>query len=129
MNRVNWIQVLVVGGVALLIFILGLAFLPVLFGGRGYGWMGSDMMGGWSPWCGTSRYFGGGMMGFGLFFTLLLWLIPLGLLALVLGGGLWLIRNLSRATVPSAPVVRTCADCGQPVQPDWQHCPHCGTAL
>lgn len=51
MSRINWAQVLVFGAVVLVVFILGITFLPFVFGG--WGMMGrGGMMGGWCPWCG-----------------------------------------------------------------------------
>ena len=90
-NVTLWI---VIGAVVL--FTLGLfsgMFLP--FGGtnfapgygcangcNGYGMMG--MMGGW------------GMSPFGMFGMLFMWLIPLGVLALIVGGIFWLVRTLTQ---------------------------------
>ena len=130
MSRINWTQVLVFGAVVLVVFILGITFLSLIFGG--WGMMGSGgMMGGWCPWCGgTGRLGGGGLMGglFGLIFSLLALLIPIGLLGLLIVGGVWLVRNVGRATAPPAPA-KTCPGCQQPVQADWQNCPYCGEEL
>jgi hypothetical protein len=128
MNRINWTQVLVFGLVVLVVFLVGVSLLPVLFGG-GYSGMGPGMMGrggmpalspvegmgGWCPWCGgTGRFGGGGLMGgfFGLLFMFLGLLIPVGLLALLIVGGVWLVRNMSGTTTPSAPA-KTCPDCAR----------------
>lgn len=97
-NITLWI---VIGAVAL--FVLGLfggMFLP--FGGSnaalGYGcatgWNGyGGMMGyrGFAPMMG-----GWGMMPFGFFGMLFIWLIPLGVLALIVGGIFWIVRNLTQ---------------------------------
>jgi hypothetical protein len=143
MNRMNWTQVLVFGLVVLVVFLVGVSLLPMLFGGyqgMGPGMMGRggmpalspvEGMGGWCPWCrGTGRFGGGGLMGgfFGLLFMFLGLLIPVGLLALLIVGGVWLVRNISGTTTPSAPA-KTCPDCGRPVEPDWQICPYCGASL
>ena len=136
MGRINWTQVLVFGLVALVVFFVGVSLLSVFFGG-GYWGMGPGMMGrggmrgGWCPWCGgTGQFGGGGLLGglFGLLFTLLGLLIPLGLLGLLILGGVWLVRSIggTTAAVPPSP---TCSHCGRPVQADWQHCPHCGEEL
>ena len=124
MSRINWTQVLVFGAVVLVVFVLGITFLSVVFGG--WGMMGGGgMMGGWCPWCGgTGRLGGGGLMGglFGLIFGLLALLIPIGLLGLLIVGGVWLVRNVGRATAGATKVVvtpapaKTCPGCGQPVQ-------------
>jgi hypothetical protein len=125
--------VLVFGLVVLLVFLVGVSLLPMLFGG-GYWGVGPGMMGrggmpalspvegmgGWCPWCGgTGRFGGGGLMGglFGLLFMFLGLLIPVGLLALLIVGGIWLVRNVSGTTTLSAPA-KTCPDCGRPVEPD-----------
>jgi hypothetical protein len=136
MNRINWTQVLVFGLVVLVVFLVGVSLLPMLFGG-GYSGMGpgmmgrGGMMGGWCPWCGgTGRFGGGGLLGglFGVLFMFLGLLIPVGLLALLIVGGVWLVRNMSGTTTPSAPA-ETCPDCGRPVEPDWQSCPYRGASL
>lgn len=79
---------------AIALFVLGLfggMFLP--FGGNNFafgygcanGWNGyGNMMGGW------------GMMPFGFFGMLFMWLIPLGVLALIVGGIFWLVRSLTQ---------------------------------
>lgn len=130
MSRINWTQVLVFGAVVLVVFILGITFLPFVFGG--WGMMGrGGMMGGWCPWCGgMGRFGGGGLMGgvFGLLFMLLGLLIPIGLLGLLILGGVWLVRNIGGATGPSA-LAQTCPACGRPSEPDWQNCPYCGEEL
>ena len=130
MSRINWTQVLVFGAVVLVVFVLGITLLSVVFGG--WGMMGGGgMMGGWWPWWGeTGRFGGGGLLGglFGLIFTLLGLLIPIGLLGLLIVGGVWLVRNVGRATALPAPA-KTCPGCGRPTEPDWQNCPYCGEEL
>jgi len=137
MNRINWTQVLVFGLVVLVVLLLGLSLLPMFFGG--WGMMGrGGMLGGWCPWCGgTGRFGGGGLMGglFGLIFSLLALLIPIGLLGLLIVGGVWLVRNVGRATAGAKKAVvmpapaKTCPSCGRPTEPDWQNCPYCGEEL
>ncbi|MGD1995966.1 MAG: hypothetical protein PVH62_04250 [Anaerolineae bacterium] len=132
MNRINWTQVLVFGMVVLVVFLVGLTLLPTFFGGGYWGMGRTGMMGGWCPWCGgTGRFGGGGMLGglYSLTFTVLGLLIPIGLLGLLVVGGVWLVRSLSRA-VPSAPIrTGACPNCDQPVELNWQNCPHCGEEL
>jgi hypothetical protein len=136
MNRINWAQVLVFGLVALVILLIGISLLPMLLGGgyqgMGPGTMGRDgMMGGWCPWCGgTGRFGGGGLMGglFGLLFMLLGLLTVVGLLALLIVGGVWLVRKASGTTTLPTPA-GTCPDCGRPIEADWRNCPHCGASL
>lgn len=136
MSRINWTQVLVFGLVALVVFLVGISLLPMLFGG-GYWEMGprmtgrGGMRGGWCPWCGgTGQFGGGGLLGglFGLLFTLLGLLIPLGLLGLLIVGGVWLVRNVGGVTAPPAPA-KTCPGCGRPTEPGWRNCPYCGAPL
>ena len=97
-------------GIAL---VLVLFFGPYLFHllfptlGYGYGMMGGY---GFSP-------FGG-----------LMWLIPLGTLALVVLGIIWLVNNLNGSkNVQASP--RVCASCGKAAQADWKTCPYCGNTL
>jgi len=88
-NIALWI---VLGVVAL--FALGLfggMFLPFGWNNSAYGygcvdgWSGyGNMMGGW------------GMSPFGMFGMLFMWLIPLGVLALIVGGIFWLVRTLTQ---------------------------------
>lgn len=126
MNKINWTQVLAFGLVVLVVFLVGLSLLPMLFGGYGWpGMMGRGMM---SGWYGGSAPFGPGWMmgGFlGPIFMVVGMLFPLGLLALLILGILWLARNLGGAPATAL----TCPHCGRPVQADWQNCPYCGEPL
>ena len=97
-NIALWI---VIGAIAL--FVLGLfggMFLP--FGGNNFafgygcangygnmmgGYRGMPMMGGW------------GMMPFGFVGMLFMWLIPLGVLALIIGGIFWIVRTMTQKQV------------------------------
>lgn len=96
-NITLWI---VIGAIA--IFVLGLfggMFLPI--GGNnlavGYGcangWNGYGMMGGYRgmPFMG-----GWGMAPFGILGMLFMWLIPLGVLALIVGGIFWIVRSMTQ---------------------------------
>lgn len=107
--------------VVLVVLLSGLLFLGFFgsFGGMlGYGVMGPGMMG---P--GRLGSFGGlGWLGSCL--------VPLGLLALVIGGYVWLVTAISktqRGSRPPHPVL--CPTCNRPVQADWQVCPYCSTPL
>ena len=63
---------------------------------------------------------------FGSMGMILMWLIPVGLIALTfLGIGRFLQARSSR--LPRTE--RVCPQCRKSVQPDWQICPHCGTSL
>ncbi|MFB0535001.1 MAG: hypothetical protein ACETWR_08470 [Anaerolineae bacterium] len=93
MNRINWTQVGVFAVVVVLVFAVGMGVLRSLWGG-GYGMMGPDMMGG------SRGYDPGGMMGsyggglFGWLFMLPMCLFPLGFLALLVVGIVWLVRTV-----------------------------------
>jgi hypothetical protein len=62
-------------------------------------------------------------MGFGMLF---MWLIPIGVIALVVYGVASLVRNTGN---PAPASQHSCSNCGKGVQADWQNCPYCGTAL
>ncbi len=96
-NIALWI---VIGAVAL--FALGLIggmFVPFGWNNTAYGygcangWNGYGMMGfrGYMPMMG-----GWGMTPFGFLGMLFMWLIPLGVLALIVGGIFWLVRALTQ---------------------------------
>lgn len=95
-NILRWI---VIGAIALFaVGMLGGLFSPFGwmrpgYGGYGYGcadgW-GYGMMGGWSGW---------GMMPFGFLGMLFVWLIPLGVFALIVGGVFWIVRSLTQKKV------------------------------
>lgn len=117
MKKINWWAVAAVGLLATLIL-----FGAGMFGGwgaRGWGMMGPGMMGNWgySP----MGWFG---MGLGM---LLMWLVPVGILALLVFGIATLARNTGNPP-PAAPQT-SCSNCGKGIQNDWQNCPYCGTAL
>lgn len=94
----NWVKWIVAGGSLLLLLSLAAGFLiPLLWrgvGGLGYagcnGWDDWGMMGGWGH---TGMMTGYNPFGWlGMFLGLL---IPLGLLALLVGGAVWLLRERS----------------------------------
>jgi hypothetical protein len=93
-NITIWI---VLGAVAL--FTLGLfsaMFLPFGWNNSAYGYGcvdGYGMMGGYR---GMPMMGGWGMSPFGMFGMLFMWLIPLGVLALFVGGIFWLVRTLTQ---------------------------------
>lgn len=133
MKATNWTKVLIISSIALLALALLLnLFAPLLwrqFGGWGYsppsGYEGWGMMhGGGGPGMMSYHAFWGPGMFIG-------WLFPLGLLALLVAGIVWLVQAASRSSAPPAanPPARTCPNCGQPAQANWRNCPYCGTPL
>jgi len=123
MNKINWTAVAVFSVVVLLVFLVGVNLL----GGWGYG--GWGRMGGY-----RSGMMGPGMMGgwgfgpFGWIGMIFMWLIPVGLIVLVVAGIIWLVRAMGGAGGPPSSA-RTCPNCGRPVQADWRNCAYCGQAL
>lgn len=116
MKRVNWWIVGIVAILAVLFLFGG----GMMWGNRGYGMMGAPgMMGNWgySP-------FGWLGMGLGMIF---MWLIPIGILGLIVFGIVVLMRNNGN-TLQSASLT-PCPHCGKGTQADWQNCPYCGTTL
>ena len=134
MNKVNWIAIATLGIVGLLALLVAVPLLLSLARGGDWGCGDGDswgMMGGWRP---------GGMMGrwssgpLGWFFGLAGLLIPLGFLALLVLGGVWLFKWASQPHRPlagptRAAVSQTCPSCGRPVETDWRICPDCDQGL
>ena len=116
MKKINWLVVSVIS-VIVLLFLFGGGMMAGNYGGRGWGMMGGPggMMGGW------------GYSPFGWIGMLFMWLIPIGVIALIVFGIVALVRNSGNPTLPSSQ--STCPNCAKSVQADWQNCPHCGTAL
>jgi hypothetical protein len=130
MNRINWMQVAVFAAVVVLVFAVGMGVLSSLWGGGygGYGMMGPGMMGGnrgYGP-SGMMGGYGGGL--FGWLFMLPMCLFPLGFLALLVIGIVWLVRTVS-GPQSAAPVSKVCPECHSAVQAGWKACPHCGATL
>jgi hypothetical protein len=126
MNRNSWTVVLVFGLVALLVFVVGVSLL----GGWGYGgWgrMGPGMMGGGGG-TGPGMMGGWGLTPFGWLGMIFMWLIPVGLIVLVVLGIAWLVQAIGGAGVPPT-LARACPNCGRAAQADWRTCPCCGQAL
>jgi uncharacterized membrane protein len=122
MKKTNWLLVGIIIVLALLLLFGG----GLMFGGwfnHGYGMMGSyggyGMMNNWGY-----APFGWFGMGLGMLF---MWLIPIGLVALVVFCIVSLVRN-NKTTAPSTPQ-SSCPHCGNNVLTDWQNCPYCGTTL
>lgn len=96
-NVTLWI---VIGAIALFVIgLLGGMFMPFVWNNTGYGygcangWNGYGMMGfrGYMPLMN-----GWGMMPFGFLGMAFMWLVPLGILALIVGGIIWLVRTLTQ---------------------------------
>jgi hypothetical protein len=117
-SKTGWILAIVLGLIILFL-------LPSLWMGRfwmgGYGGMmqGPGMMGGY-----------GHMNPLGFFGMALMWLIPAGILILLVVAAVVLVNRLNRPgnAAPTTPD-RKCADCGKAVQSDWTTCPYCGKSL
>ncbi|HID62332.1 MAG TPA: zinc ribbon domain-containing protein [Anaerolineae bacterium] len=119
MKGVRWGQVIALGLIALLIVALLAGFLSLdHWGMMGFAhrWgMGRTWLG---PW--------------GWLFMALSWLIPLGLLGLLI----LCLAGLAREVLPgresaAAPPLPgdPCPKCGHPTQTDWRNCPYCGQTL
>jgi hypothetical protein len=96
----------------ILSIVFGLFLLLVLTGLRMMG--GPGMMGGY----GYMHPFGWGGM-------LLGWLIPVGVIVLLVVGAVALVNSLNRSMNPTQPLavpLRTCSNCGKPAQADWNTC-------
>ena len=118
MKNVNWWIVGIIT-IIVILFLFGGGMMSG-YGYRGYGMMGGPgMMGSWghSPF----GWFG---MGVGMLF---MWLIPVGILALIVFGVASLVRNNGNPT-PSN-FQGSCPHCGKGTQAIWQNCPYCGTTL
>jgi uncharacterized membrane protein len=116
MKKINWLVVSVIS-VVVLLFLFGGGMMAGGWSYRGWGMMGGPggMMGGW------------GYSPFGWIGMLFMWLIPIGVIALIVFGIVAQVRNSGNPTLPSSQ--SACSNCAKSVQADWQNCPHCGTAL
>lgn len=120
MKKINWLVIAIVGILALL-FLFGGGMMSGWgygnYGYRGWGMMGGPggMMGGW------------GYSPFGWIGMAFMWLIPIGVIALIVFGVAALMRNAGNPTPPSSQ--SPCPNCGKGTQADWQNCPYCGTVL
>ncbi|GIV64118.1 MAG: zinc ribbon domain-containing protein [Chloroflexota bacterium] len=64
------------------------------------------------------------IMGFTMLF---MWLIPVGVIALVIYAIVVLVRSTGHS--PTHFPQQVCPNCNKVIQPDWQVCPYCRTAL
>lgn len=133
MSRMSWKHIVVFVGIVVVIFVLGLMLLPLFFGwSGGWGMIGPGMMGGrtqggWRPFCGATERFGGGVYcGFYSWLVMsVAVLFPLGALALIALGIVWLVRALSGSRQHADPSTPSCPRCGKAVEVDWRACPFC----
>ncbi len=114
-STIGWILAILFG--LLLLFLLPSVWM------FGRSWMGGygGMMGGFNP-----------MHSFGWSGMFLGWLIPVGVIVLLVVGTVALINNFNRSghlTQPPATQSRICPNCGKPAQGDWNTCPYCGQKL
>jgi hypothetical protein len=119
MKKINWLIVGIITIIAILFLFAGGMMSGWGFGnwgGRGWGMMGGPgMMGDW------------GYSPFGWIGMFFMWLVPIGVIALIVFGIAALMRNTGTPTPPSSQSL--CPNCAKSVQADWQNCPYCGTAL
>ena len=116
-SKIGWILAIALG-------LLFLFLLPSLVMGRswmgGYGGiMGPGMMGGF-----------GYMNPLGFFGMALMWLVPIGLLVLLVIGAVALINGLKKSgNAAHSASEHKCSNCGKATQSDWTTCPYCGISL
>jgi len=125
-NRRNaW---LIFGLIVIGVVLVGLlvwSFLP------NFGWWGGmsrgGMMGRGCPWCGGSGF----TTPVGFLASGLICLIPLGLLALIVVGIVWLVRSSGQQQGSAGRQEEQvyCPECGSAVEPSWKVCPYCGHNL
>ena len=115
-STIGWILAIVFG--LILLFLLPSLWMMGRFGMGGYGGM---MGGGFN----SMHSFGWGGM-------LLGWLVPVGVIVLLVIGAVALVNSFNRsgnATQPPPISGRTCPNCAKPTQGDWNTCPYCGQKL
>jgi predicted lipid-binding transport protein (Tim44 family) len=128
MKTTTWIAL---GSAVIVVLFIGLALGTGL---TGYGYPGG-MLGSWGGYSGPGGMMGGWGWGLGAFLMMgLMSLVPLGFLALMALGIVWLVRQASppAAQPPATPppaIDSVCPSCHKGVQGDWQNCPHCGQTL
>jgi hypothetical protein len=122
MQKGNW---WIIGIVVIVILLL--SFGGGMMSSGGWGYRGGGMMGGYGGMMGGWGYSPLGWFGMGLG-MLFMWIVPIGVLALIVFGAVSLTRNNGNST-PSSSSQPPCPNCTKGVQPDWSNCPYCGTAL
>jgi hypothetical protein len=131
-QRSKWIVVtLVVASVV----VVGCLVLTLFGFALGWGSLGSpdpqmrgDRMGEMCPWCGGTGYRTPWASVAGVVMVLFVVALPLGLIALLIVGGAWLVRSARSSPAPRNEPL-DCPSCGREVEPGWKACPHCGERL
>lgn len=119
MKKTNWLAIALIGILALILFF----WIGTWIGG---GYRSYNMMGGYGGHMGWGfSPFGWLGMGLGMLF---MWLIPIGVIALIVYGVIVLVRSAGNNNTPAASIT-PCPNCGKGVQADWKNCPYCGTTL
>jgi hypothetical protein len=114
----NWAYVIVFGIVALLVVLIGISLLGGTYPVWSRGMMGPGMM----SW---------GFPPFGWPGMILMWLTPLAFMAVLVAGGVWLVRAIGGqggAYLPPA-ATDSCPACRRRIQSNWRNCPFCGETL
>ena len=80
------------------------------------------------PWCdGTEgRTVWGSVAAVAM--VLLVIVLPVALIALMIVGGVWLVRSAQSPPSPGEGAL-VCPSCGEKVQTGWKACPNCGEKL
>ena len=128
MKKIDWMRITVFVAAVLMVLVVALGFLALLVGPlRGTG--GLRAIAPSRGWPHGHRLVPFGSRGSRLGLTSILWpisgILRLGVLVFLVLGGIWLVRHITDRRAPEPPAPR-CPGCGQEVQGDWKHCPHCG---
>jgi len=117
-SKTGWIIVVVIGLVLLFVF-PGIFMMGRTWTGGYGGMMGSGLMGGYGFW-----------NPLGLIGMAMMWLVPLGLLVLLVLGVVALVNGLTGSRHPATPTAGlNCSNCGKPTESNWMTCPYCGKSL
>ena len=120
---VTVVGVVTVGLVVLVLLVPGLGW----GGMRPYGYgMGGRGTGGYCPWCGGTGFQSPWGTLASMFALLFLLVIPIGFLALLVAGIVWLARSAGR---PRSAESLNCPHCAGEVEPGWKACPSCGERM